>query len=146
MACCARRRGGLLERGAGHGLARADGEDYVRLDANARDLAIEVQRVEHESRVHLDLESDDVHAEADRLVALGPAGCGGSTAGGCHRLAVSRARTHWFAGSDHARAKAHPSAHEPDTASGVTTAPSGRPQPSADQARTSPNTTNMCVR
>jgi hypothetical protein len=48
-----------------------DGEAYSRLDASARDLTVEVQRVAHESGVHLDIESDDVDAEADRLVALG---------------------------------------------------------------------------
>ena len=40
----------------------AEGE-YVHLDAAARDLHIEVQRVSHESRVHLDIESDDIPAE-----------------------------------------------------------------------------------
>lgn len=49
----------------------ADGPIYIRLDASARDLTIEVQRVEHPSRVHLDLESDDVEAEARRLESLG---------------------------------------------------------------------------
>ena len=49
----------------------ADGELYERLDASGRDLAIEVQRVDHESRVHLDIEADDVDAEAARLEALG---------------------------------------------------------------------------
>jgi hypothetical protein len=44
---------------------------YVQLDASARDLHVEVQRVDHESRVHLDIESDDVDAEAARLAALG---------------------------------------------------------------------------
>jgi predicted enzyme related to lactoylglutathione lyase len=48
-----------------------DGPAYVRLDASPQGLAIEVQRVEHDSRVHLDLESDDVEAEARRLEALG---------------------------------------------------------------------------
>ena len=51
--------------------ARAPEEKYVPLDASARDLAIEVQTVSHESRVHLDIESDDVDAEADRLERLG---------------------------------------------------------------------------
>ena len=46
-------------------------EAYVGLDAGARDLAIEVQIVEHPSRVHLDIESDDLDAEAARLEALG---------------------------------------------------------------------------
>jgi catechol 2,3-dioxygenase-like lactoylglutathione lyase family enzyme len=52
-------------------LGEHEGELYVKLDGSARDLAIEIQRVEHESRVHLDLESDDVEAEVRRLEALG---------------------------------------------------------------------------
>mgnify|MGYP000119549683 CR=1 FL=1 len=48
-----------------------DGEDYERLDASAHGMTIEVQRVSHESRVHLDLETDDVEAEAERLERLG---------------------------------------------------------------------------
>jgi hypothetical protein len=48
-----------------------DGPNYLRLDGTGRDLTIEVQRVDHESRVHLDLESDDVEAETRRLEALG---------------------------------------------------------------------------
>jgi catechol 2,3-dioxygenase-like lactoylglutathione lyase family enzyme len=48
-----------------------EGELYVPLDAGARDLSVEVQRVEHDSRVHLDIESDDVEAEVRRLEALG---------------------------------------------------------------------------
>ncbi len=49
----------------------ATDELYVDLDASARDLHVEVQRVTHESRVHLDIESEDVDAEVVRLVALG---------------------------------------------------------------------------
>src|SRR5512140_3633884 len=49
----------------------ADGELYERLDATARDLVVEVQKVAHESRVHVDIESDDVEEEAARLEALG---------------------------------------------------------------------------
>lgn len=30
-----------------------------------------LQKVEHPSRIHLDIESDDIEAEAERLVALG---------------------------------------------------------------------------
>lgn len=48
-----------------------DGAAYERLDAAAHGLTIEVQRVKHDSRVHLDLESDDIEAEARRLEALG---------------------------------------------------------------------------
>ncbi len=44
---------------------------YVSLDGSRRDLAIEVQSVSHASRVHLDIESDDVEAEVKRLEALG---------------------------------------------------------------------------
>lgn len=34
-------------------------------------LHIEVQKVEHESRLHLDIETDDIEAEVQRLEALG---------------------------------------------------------------------------
>jgi predicted enzyme related to lactoylglutathione lyase len=44
---------------------------YRHLAPSHGDLHIEVQKVEHESRVHLDIESDDVEAEARRLEALG---------------------------------------------------------------------------
>ena len=49
----------------------ADGDNYVRLDAAARDLVVEVQSVSHPSRVHLDIEADDVDAEVKRLEQLG---------------------------------------------------------------------------
>jgi hypothetical protein len=48
-----------------------DAGGYDRLDASARDLHIEVQRVSHESRVHVDIEADDVDAEVARLEKLG---------------------------------------------------------------------------
>ena len=44
---------------------------YVRLDGSSRDMTIEVQKVDHPSRVHLDIESDDVEAEVARLEGLG---------------------------------------------------------------------------
>jgi len=44
---------------------------YARLDGSRHGLAIEVQRVEHASRVHLDIETDDIEAEVARLIALG---------------------------------------------------------------------------
>jgi len=58
------------------GLAVVDpdegGEDtYARLDGSPLGLHIEVQKVSHPSRVHLDIESDDIEAEAKRLIALG---------------------------------------------------------------------------
>jgi hypothetical protein len=48
-----------------------DGPTYQRLDGTPHGLTIEVQQVDHESRVHLDIESDDVEAEVRRLEALG---------------------------------------------------------------------------
>lgn len=45
--------------------------NYVHLDASARDLAVEIQSVDHESRVHLDIETDDIEAEVARLERLG---------------------------------------------------------------------------
>ena len=48
-----------------------EGETYERLDASKRDLAIEVQRVTHDSRLHLDIETDDLDAEVARLERLG---------------------------------------------------------------------------
>jgi hypothetical protein len=54
------------------GMATAEHEgDYIKLDASVRDLAIEVQNVKHPSRLHLDIESDDVDAEVARLKKLG---------------------------------------------------------------------------
>src|SRR4051794_10153086 len=45
---------------------------YVTLDSKpVFDLNIEVQRVAHPSRVHLDLETDDLDAEVARVEALG---------------------------------------------------------------------------
>ncbi len=44
---------------------------YARLDGSRHGLHIEVQRVEHPSRVHLDIETDDLEAELARLTALG---------------------------------------------------------------------------
>ncbi len=44
---------------------------YVVLDTGATDLRIEVQRVQHPSRVHLDIETDDIDAEVARLETLG---------------------------------------------------------------------------
>lgn len=48
-----------------------DGHGYAELEAGARDLHIEVQHVTHDSRVHLDLETDDQAAEVARLERLG---------------------------------------------------------------------------
>jgi predicted enzyme related to lactoylglutathione lyase len=44
---------------------------YRSFDTGPEGLGIEVQQVEHPSRVHLDIETDDVEAEVERLVKLG---------------------------------------------------------------------------
>jgi len=53
------------------GLHGEEGENYIRLIDEDRGLHIEAQRVTHDSRVHLDIEADDVEAEAARLEKLG---------------------------------------------------------------------------
>ena len=44
---------------------------YRELASSADEPIVLVQQVEHESRIHLDIESDDLEAEARRLEALG---------------------------------------------------------------------------
>ncbi|MDA1371449.1 MAG: VOC family protein [Proteobacteria bacterium] len=52
-------------------LPAEEGERYVRLLDPAHGLHIEVQSVDHGSRVHLDIETDDMEAEIKRLQNLG---------------------------------------------------------------------------
>ena len=44
---------------------------YVQLETAPNELHMEVQKVDHESRVHIDIETDDIEAEAERLEKLG---------------------------------------------------------------------------
>jgi hypothetical protein len=44
---------------------------YRQLMTGPNDLHMEVQQVDHESRVHIDIETDDIAAEVRRLEALG---------------------------------------------------------------------------
>ena len=44
---------------------------YVELKMPADEPYVEVQKVDHPSRVHLDIEADDIDAEATRLENLG---------------------------------------------------------------------------
>ena len=46
-------------------------EKYIGLEGDPNDIHMEVQQVDHPSRVHLDIETDDIEAEAKRLEALG---------------------------------------------------------------------------
>ena len=45
--------------------------NYVMLETRPGEVDIQIQRVEHESRVHLDIETDDIPAEVARLEKLG---------------------------------------------------------------------------
>ena len=49
----------------------ADDAAYVRLPDHQHGLHIEVQSVKHPSRVHIDIQADDIEAEAARLEKLG---------------------------------------------------------------------------
>ena len=46
-------------------------EKYVRVGSGNEELIVLLQKVPHASRVHLDIESDDIEAEVARLEALG---------------------------------------------------------------------------
>ena len=45
--------------------------NYIGLETAPNELDLEVQKVEHPSRVHIDIETDDLEAEVKRLEALG---------------------------------------------------------------------------
>ena len=59
----------------GHAGLEADTEpgetQYVLLKTRPEEVHIEVQKVDHPSRLHLDIETDDIEAEVARLVLLG---------------------------------------------------------------------------
>src|SRR5437773_2593749 len=49
-----------------------EGDDrYRELESGPSEPILLLQKVEHESRIHLDIESDDVESEVARLEALG---------------------------------------------------------------------------
>jgi predicted enzyme related to lactoylglutathione lyase len=45
--------------------------NYVMLETPPDEISVQIQRVEHESRVHIDIETDDIAAEVERLEKLG---------------------------------------------------------------------------
>ena len=53
---------------AGHRMSRGN---YRMLETPPDEPVVEIQRVEHESRVHIDIETDDIPAEVQRLEQLG---------------------------------------------------------------------------
>ncbi len=51
--------------------AKIEESSYVELRMPADENYVEIQVVDHASRVHIDIESDDIEAEVRRLEALG---------------------------------------------------------------------------
>lgn len=45
--------------------------NYVMLETPEDEISVQIQRVDHESRVHIDIETDDIPAEVERLEKLG---------------------------------------------------------------------------
>jgi predicted enzyme related to lactoylglutathione lyase len=45
--------------------------DYRMLETPPDELCVQIQRVDHDSRVHIDIETDDIAAEVARLENLG---------------------------------------------------------------------------
>lgn len=45
--------------------------NYRMLVTPEGEISVQIQRVEHESRIHLDIETDDIPAEVERLQKLG---------------------------------------------------------------------------
>src|ERR1043166_4574097 len=45
--------------------------NYVMLEDRPGEISIQIQRVDHESRAHIDIETDDISAEVSRLEKLG---------------------------------------------------------------------------
>ena len=50
---------------------KSESDLYVGLNTPKNEAYVEVQKVDHPSRVHLDIETDDIEAEVKRLEALG---------------------------------------------------------------------------
>ena len=48
-----------------------ENQNYVKLQTDPAQPTIELQKVDHPSRVHLDIETDDIEAEVRRLERLG---------------------------------------------------------------------------
>jgi len=56
----------------GHEAARGDKEGrYIRLQANPAEPLVILQKVDHPSWIHIDIETDDIEAEVKRLQDLG---------------------------------------------------------------------------
>jgi predicted enzyme related to lactoylglutathione lyase len=55
----------------GEVVSSAPGGRYIDLRGNPADAHVILQRVEHPSRIHIDIETDDIEAEVKRLQGLG---------------------------------------------------------------------------
>ena len=51
--------------------SKVDAESYRELVTRSEEVILLVQRVDHTSRIHLDIETDDLDAEVRRLETLG---------------------------------------------------------------------------
>ena len=77
--------GAFWSQALGYPIAPLEGDQglYRHLDTGSpTTLHVEVQQVDHPSRVHLDIETDDIEAEATRLEGLGARKASASPAGG----------------------------------------------------------------
>ena len=50
---------------------KPEDDNYIWLEGPDEEVHIEVQQVDHPSRVHIDIETDDIEAEVRRLEKLG---------------------------------------------------------------------------
>ena len=55
----------------GYSARETDDENYTMLETGPNELQVEVQKVDHLSRVHLDIETDDIEVRVGRLEKLG---------------------------------------------------------------------------
>lgn len=58
----------------GRGVQHSDDpehQNYVKLESSKGEIGILLQKVAHASRVHIDIETDDIEAEVRRLEGLG---------------------------------------------------------------------------
>src|SRR5215813_13893442 len=68
--------------------SKPEDANYVIFDTAPNEIDIEVQKVDHPSRVHLDIETDDIEAEVRRLEGLGPSASPKCPAGGSWKRPV----------------------------------------------------------
>ena len=65
---------GFWGKALGYKTSRTDDpedQNYILLETGPNGMHVEVQQVQHPSRLHLDIEADDIEAEVARLEKLG---------------------------------------------------------------------------